>query len=216
LDEDDPVEVLGAGWTMRQLRSPDGKWLIRPVRPPEYDNLPWPDEEWITAVVDTGVCDDHPTLEGRIVEQVDLTGEGIRDEAGHGTAVTAILLAYSSPQTRVISVKALDRRGAASVGRLSLGMRKAAALLQGRGTFINLSAGRRSPDCAGDCPLCTTAKQLEAEGFRLFAAAGNTVGVTYCPAKSTAFAITTTEPNAAPGSIQVGLPPWEPLRADRG
>ncbi|TQJ31843.1 S8 family serine peptidase [Microbacterium sp. SLBN-146] len=210
-DDDDPVEVLGSAWTMGQLRSPGGAWLIKPVRPPEYDVLPWPDGEWVMAVVDTGVCDDYPPLAGRIVEQVDLTGEGVRDEDGHGTAVTAIMLAYNSPRTKIVSVKALDRDGASSVGRLAVGMRKAAALLRGRGTIINLSAGRRTPACAGTCPLCTTAKQLEADGFRLLAAAGNTPGVTYCPAKSTAFAITSTEQDAAPGTIQVELPPWEPL-----
>src|SRR5690606_34574834 len=99
---------------------------------------------------------------------------------------------------------------AATVGMLSLGMRKAAELLRGRGRVLNVSAGRRTPDCAGDCPLCTTVTQLQEEGFIVVAAAGNTVGVTYCPAR-VAVSVSTNEPDAAEGVVKHELPGWEPL-----
>lgn len=196
---------------MQKLRSPEGEWLIEPVRPAMFEAFAWSDAPVVMAVVDTGVCTDYPPLTGRILDQVDLTGEGVVDENGHGTSVTAVLLAHNSPRAEVISVKALDRRGDGSIGRLCLGMWKAAELLRGRGSIINLSAGRRTPSCEGDCPLCSTAKQIEAEGFMVLAAAGNTVGVTYCPAKSVAFAVTTNEAHAAPGSVRTELPLWTRL-----
>lgn len=208
--DDDPVEALSAAASLSFLRSPDGQWLSRPVRPKWVDEAPWSDDPVVMAVVDTGVCDDYPPLADRILEQVDLTGEGLRDEEGHGSAVTAVLLAYSSPTTRVISVKALDRKKVATIGRLSLGMRKAAELLSGRGQIINVSAGRRTPDCVGDCPLCTTVTQLQDEGFLVVAAAGNTVGMTYCPAR-VAISVSTTDPDAADGDVKFELPEWEGL-----
>lgn len=210
-DDDDPVETLSSAPTLARLRAPDGQWLLTPVRPHWADAFDWPDTEIVVAVVDTGICDDHPSIAGRVLEQVDLTGEGSRDEDGHGTAVTAVLLTHSSPATKVVSVKALGRDGRTSIALLSHAMRRAAKLLGDRGVVINVSAGRRTPDCVGDCPLCTTVTQIREEsGHRVIAAAGNTPGVTYCPARS-AFSISTPEHGAAPGNVVIDLPDWEPV-----
>lgn len=205
---DDPVEALGTSLTMDFLRSADGRWRSRPVRPEWVETAPWSDSRITIAVVDTGVCDDYPPLVGKVLEQVDLTGEGVRDEHGHGTAVAAILLAHSSPFTEVLSVKALGRDKTATVGRLSLGMRKAAEMLGERGRIINVSAGRRTPECTGECPLCTTVTQLQDDGFIVVAAAGNSVGVTYCPAR-VSISVTTAGPDAAEGTVTSSLPDWE-------
>ena len=205
-DPDDPVEVLdtASDRIMETLRSPDGEWLIVPTAPDLPSDLPT--TPTIAVVVDTGVCDDHPSLVGRIIEQIDVTGEGIRDENGHGTAVAAIL-AVTSPYTQIISVKALDRRGKASVARLSHGLRVAGRLLEGRGDLINLSAGRRTPTCTENCPLCVTVREIKDAGIEVVAAAGNEPGVTFCPAR-VGYAVTTPDPWAARGDIIVVPPGW--------
>ncbi|MFU8946186.1 S8 family serine peptidase [Mycetocola zhadangensis] len=161
------------------------------------------------VVIDTGVCDDHPSLVGRIINQIDLTGEGATDENGHGTAVAAIL-ATNIPTSRIISVKAMNARGQATVALLNHAIRVAANLLSGREGVgvINVSAGRRTPLCKQDCPLCTTARQLwETSNLAVTCAAGNAPGVTYCPAKSV-FSVATPDEWSAPGDVTVFPPGW--------
>lgn len=196
---------------MRKLRAPDGRWLLVPVSglilPPDWK----PPGDITFVVIDTGVCDDHPSLVGRVIEQVDLTGEGARDENGHGTAVAAIL-AVDLPGAPIISIKALGSQGGATVGRLSHALHVAEALLLKRGGtgVINLSAGRRSPSCDHNCPLCSTVRGIwDSSHIATVAAAGNEPGVTYCPAKS-AFSISTPDIWSAPGDVMAVPPNWVP------
>lgn len=207
--ENDPVAILdSSGPILDRLHRSDGSWLV-PVMPRIFP-VGDPGLESIVAVIDTGVCDEHPSLAGRIIEQVDLTGEGVSDQNGHGTAVAAIL-AVTSQGTNIISVKGLCASGEATIAELSHAMRTAARLLEGRGRIINLSAGRRTPSCQNNCPLCATAIELDHQGFLLVCAAGNEPGVTYCPAKS-AIAVATPDEWSAPGDV-VDIPPgWEVAR----
>ena len=208
-DADDPVEVLTTAPMMDQLKGPDGRWRIVPAHVDFSAVLEQFGSSTPTTmvVIDTGVCDDHPTLRGRVVEQVDLTGEGVRDENGHGTAVAAELIATSLPGTKIISVKALDRNGKASVARLSHAIRIADSFPSEGRLLVNLSAGRRNPTCNGDCPLCTSVKHLDKAGVLTIAAAGNTPGITYCPARS-AISVATPDSWSAPGDIVLSPRDW--------
>lgn len=208
-DPHDKVEILDArGELMSKLRAPDGRWLIAPVSdiaiPADLPTTPN-----FAAVIDTGICDDHPTLVGRVVEHVDLTGEGATDLNGHGTAVAAIL-AVTSPYTQIISAKAMDAAGSASIELLVHALLVAAEKLEGRGRLINVSAGRRTPDCNFDCPLCRTVLDLRRRDFIVVAAAGNSPGSTYCPAKA-GISVATLDEWSADGMIHDAPPGWAPL-----
>ncbi|TFC87449.1 S8 family serine peptidase [Cryobacterium sp. TMT4-31] len=211
-DNADPVEVLNAeGPIMDKLRAPDGRWRLVPV-----SGLIIPNglstSQLTFVVIDTGVCVDHPSLVGRVIKQLDLTGEGTRDENGHGTAVAAIL-AVDVPTAEIISVKAMNAQGQASIELLNHALRVAGTLLEGRAGVgvINLSAGRRSPSCENDCPLCHTVKQLWKEAhLAVVCAAGNSPGVAYCPAKS-AFSVATPDEWSAPGDVTIFPPNWVPV-----
>ncbi len=206
-DDDLPVGILG-GTTERmldRLRGPDGRWFVPDVAPIVLPSDLDPGPTTV-AVVDTGVCLDHPLLRERVIDQVDVTGTGIEDRHGHGTAVAAILAA-TTPSVRIIAVKALGDDGQGTIGKMSLGLREAAKRL-GPNKVINLSAGRRDPTCTGTCALCATVTELaETMNISVVCAAGNEPGVTYCPAQ-VGIAVTTGAPWAAPGDVSVDAPNW--------
>jgi len=211
-DLSDPVEVLGAdGPIMDKLRGPDGSWRLAPARrlvvPEGYKP-----GKVTYVVIDTGVCDDHPSLVGRVIEQIDLTGEGARDENGHGTAVASIL-ACDLPWSEIIGVKALNRQGQSSIELLSHALRRAESLLVGREGvgLINVSAGRRTPSCINDCPLCVTVRDIwDSSRLLTVAAAGNDPGITFCPARS-AISVATPDQWSATGDVTVLPPTWVEL-----
>lgn len=205
-NEPETVSILGDPAPMLdRLRTAEGGWLVPDITPLE---APGAGAEPLIAVVDTGVIADHPSLTGRIVEQIDLTGEGVADQHGHGTAVSAILAA-TVPSCRIISVKALDRTGSADIPRLSLAFREAARALGDDGRVVNVSAGRRNPECTGDCALCATVSELQEAKYVFVCAAGNEPGVTYCPAR-VAISVTTEDAWAAPGDVVAAVPGWRP------
>jgi subtilisin family serine protease len=191
---------------LTHLRGEDGNWLVPDLEPLVLAGAPT--SRTVAAVIDTGVIAEHPSLVGRIVEEVDLTGEGVEDQHGHGTAVAAILAA-TAPTVDIISVKALDRTGRCNTPTLALAFREAARLLGSSGSVVNVSAGIRQPACRGDCALCATVTELQSEGYIFVCAAGNSPGVTYCPAK-VGIAVTTPAPWAAPGSVVTDAPQWRP------
>lgn len=43
------------------------------------------------AIIDSGVQEDHPDLEGAVIDYKDFTGEGKEDHSGHGTHVAGII-----------------------------------------------------------------------------------------------------------------------------
>jgi len=204
---DDPVSILGRlEPLLPTLLQPDGRWLVPDIEPysvPEFEPEPG-----LAIVVDSGVRRDHPSLKGRIAGELDLTGEGSEDLHGHGTAVAAILAA-SSPWLQLYSIKALRRTGHGDVATLAHAFREAARVAGDERRVVNVSAGRRTPDCSNDCPLCATVLQLQDRPHPLVfvCASGNTPGVAYCPAR-VSIAISTPAPWDADGDIDGHPPGW--------
>jgi hypothetical protein len=73
-----------------------------------------PPDVVLVGVIDSGVIDRHPQLEGFIAERRDFTGEGLDDVIGHGTAVTLLAVfgvGTGRPVASVLSAKVVDRNG---------------------------------------------------------------------------------------------------------
>jgi subtilisin family serine protease len=182
-------------------------WLV-PLSRPSTEGLTGKGVRIV--IVDTGVLTEHPNLRGRVTAQVDLTGEGVADEHGHGTAVAAIAAGIATG-AEIMSVKAIGRSGDAGLEMLAEGIREAGRQISdGKGGLINVSAGRSDPICDGECPLCqAVAEAQRLPGVIVVAASGNEEGPTYCPARE-AISVETPESWDAPGDLVVAPPSWKP------
>jgi membrane-anchored mycosin MYCP len=141
------------------------------------------------AVIDTGYDPKTRLLSPAILKGgcVDLTGEGLPDQNGHGTSVS-LLLRACAPEANLIHIKAFDKNGVCAGKNASQResvFEKALTLARDHGAhLLNISAGlHRSTHDESDyghhagvclCPMCTKAKQIAIEaGVSIFAAGGN-------------------------------------------
>jgi len=100
----------------------------------------------VVAVVDTGVDAGHPTLAGRVLPAIDLTGGNGGDGNGHGTHVAGTAAGADAgcgaigvaPDARILPVRVLDEEGEGTVGDVAEGIRRAA---DAGAAVINLSLG---------------------------------------------------------------------------
>lgn len=202
-----PIQILGGNLRpmLPTLHPTPDTWLVPDIGPP-----PWAGDltgkGQTIVIVDTGVLTDHPRLTDRVITRVDLTGEGLDDEHGHGTAVAAIAASVAT-EAGIISVKAIGRTGVADISMLAAGILKAGEMLA-TGGQINVSAGRSNPTCTGQCPLCRAAAHVKTiPGVILCGASGNTAEPTYCPARE-AISVETPDAWDAIGDIVVAPPSW--------
>jgi len=89
-------------------------------------------DDIVIAVLDTGVQLDHPDLQGRIAEGINLVGEGEpEDDVGHGTHVAGIIaatvnngegVAGLSWRGRIMPVKVLDSTGSGTTYSVAEGI----------------------------------------------------------------------------------------------
>lgn len=103
----------------------------------------------IVAVVDSGVCINHPDLEGRILEGYDFIEEDNvpQDEFGHGCEVSGIIAANSnneigiagvSLKSNILPVRVLDNKGVGTYSDVAIGIIWAT---DNGADIINLSIG---------------------------------------------------------------------------
>ena len=158
----------------------------------------------ITAIIDTGLMHEHPMIKGRIIDEVDLTGEGTEDLNGHGTAVCLTYSMYL-PDAKLLNVKALNRDGVGTKKDLIEAFRwiinwKKKNNIQ-EYISVNISAGIYSrkwyfSQCKGDCDLCAIANEAADNKMRIFAASGNQHGKAACPSiAESVFSIASTKQN---------------------
>jgi tetratricopeptide (TPR) repeat protein len=86
---DNSGRLLGIdSWVLRDAGT--GKYLLVPDLP--IVPIDQSRRKEIVVVVDSGIAKDHPQFAGRVVEEIDFTGEGPADELGHGTIVALLWL----------------------------------------------------------------------------------------------------------------------------
>nr|WRJ69620.1 subtilase family protein [Oceanusvirus sp.] len=119
------------------------------------------------AVIDTGLCADHPDLKGRS-EAHDYTGEGAQDGEGHGTHCCGIV-ASVAPGATVVSLKVFGKKGRAVHANI---VRALEDIIRGKHKnirIVNLSLGSGEPSQKMRMLLL----KLNARGVAVVCAAGN-------------------------------------------
>jgi hypothetical protein len=130
-----------------------------------------------SAILDTGMLTQHPLLRPRIVESLDLTGEGFEDRHGHGTKV-ALRQTFVAPEVDMLNVKVKGFPAPSyeeEVERIAKGIRWAVE----RGTsVINLSLGVTRACKQVDEPMCAAIREAIDNGVFVVVA-----GEARCPAQ---------------------------------
>lgn len=133
------------------------------------------------AVLDSGIDPNHPDVAGRIVEQVDFSGnpQGPRDGHGHGTHVAATILGTGAasdglrkgvaPGAQLRVGKICNDGGSCALDAIIAGMEWAA---HSGSKVVNMSIGGSATD--GTDPMSQSLNQLSRDTGTLFVvAAGN-------------------------------------------
>lgn len=139
----------------------------------------------VVAVLDTGVNGAVPDLAGNVKPGIDLTGSGLTDVDGHGTAVAGVIAAHANnglggagvcPNCSILPVKVMGNDGTGSLATVAQGITRAADL---HAKVIDLSLG--GP--VGFDALKQAVDYATAKGSIVVAAAGNSgKGAPYYPA----------------------------------
>lgn len=131
------------------------------------------------GIADTGVDDKHPDLVNRIAQMRDFTGEGTRDNNGHGTHVAGIIGSTGAasggkyrgvaPECSFYVAKVLLADGSGKASDVMAGIDWAV----GQGVqIVNLSVGGSGP-CDGTDALSAMCDAAVARGVVMCVAAGN-------------------------------------------
>lgn len=132
------------------------------------------------AIVDTGVDGDHPDLAGRLVTTKDFSGEGFKDNNGHGTHVAGIVAGSGAasngkyrgvaPEATLIAAKVLKGNGSGLMSDVMAGVEWAT---QQKAQVINLSLGGPPAPCDGTDALSLMCDAAVRAGVVVCVAAGN-------------------------------------------
>jgi len=151
------------------------------------------------AVIDSGICADHPDLAGRALPGWDFVENDAdpQDPFGHGCAVAGVIaaahdgagMAGVAPNARILPLRVLDAQGVGTYSNVAAAIAQAAD--QGA-QIINLSLGGSSPSTV----LADAVDYALARGATVIAAAGNTGGsVLYPAALAPVVAVASVDPN---------------------
>jgi len=136
----------------------------------------------IVGIIDTGLDTTHPDFEGKILEFVDLTGDGLSDGIGHGTHVSGSAVGTGAasgglykgmaPKAKLVMFRVFDSKGRSSEDTILAAMKKAASLpKEKRPDVLSMSLGGPQ-DAKG--PIASMANQLMLkENIFVAASAGN-------------------------------------------
>jgi len=137
------------------------------------------------AVIDSGICADHPDLVGRVLPGWDFVENDAdpQDPFGHGCAVASVIaaahdgagMAGVAPHARILPLRVLDAQGIGTYSSVAAAITMAADL---GAPVINLSLGGASPSTV----MQNAVDYAAARGATLIAAAGNTGGSVLYPA----------------------------------
>lgn len=109
------------------------QWNLPSIETEKGWNISKGDEQVIVAVLDTGVQNDHPDLQDKLVEGINIVDESLapNDDVGHGTHVAGIIganvnneegVAGLSWYNKIMPVKVLDSSGAGSTYSVAQGI----------------------------------------------------------------------------------------------
>ncbi|NOZ04959.1 MAG: S8 family peptidase [Chloroflexi bacterium] len=131
------------------------------------------------GLIDTGIDPTHADFAGRIGGTTDFTGEGFRDNHGHGTHVASIAAGSGAasagryrgvaPAAEIFAAKVLRGTGSGLMSDVMAGIEW--AVTQGV-QVINLSLGTRGP-CDGSDAISATCNAAVEKGHVVCVAAGN-------------------------------------------
>ncbi|HEX2907936.1 MAG TPA: S8 family serine peptidase, partial [Phototrophicaceae bacterium] len=162
-------------WSLPVIGAADG-WTQLP------DNAP----TVTVAVIDSGVCADHPDLSGRILPGYDFVSNDTtpQDDFGHGCGVTGIIAANTgntagmagiAPNAQIMPLRVLDERGLGTYSNVAAALVYAA---DHGAQIINLTLGGLNSSAV----LQNAVNYAAGKGVLVIAAAGNTGGAVLYPA----------------------------------
>ena len=163
------------------------QWALPVIGAPEaWASLPADAPKITVAVIDSGVCADHPDLSGRILNGWDFLEQDAipQDDFGHGCAVSGVIaanlndgigIAGVAPNAQIMPLRVLNAQGVGSYSDV------AAAIVYATDNgaqIINLSLGGSSSSST----LESAINYADSHGVMVIAAAGNTGGSVLYPA----------------------------------
>lgn len=181
------------------------QWALPVIGAPDaWETIP-PDAPMVlVAVIDSGICVDHPDLGGRIAEGWDFVEDDAvpQDDFGHGCSVAGVIaanvnngmgIAGVAPNTTIVPLRVLNAEGVGTYSDVAAAIVSAA---DDGVSIINLSLGGYEPSDI----LAEAVDYAVSRGVMVIAAAGNTgsEGVLYPAAYESVIAV---------GSVDADLEP---------
>lgn len=119
--------------TATKNRFTEDEWTygLQMIRVPEARELGFDGEGVVVGIIDSGVDETHPELEGKVILAKDFTETGtLNDQNGHGTHVAGTIAGGNAkgihigvaPQVKIISAKVFGERGSTSLSILMRAM----------------------------------------------------------------------------------------------
>ncbi|MBZ0280304.1 MAG: S8 family serine peptidase [Anaerolineae bacterium] len=163
------------------------QWALPVIKAPEAWATLTPDTAPIAiAVIDSGICADHPDLQGDILPGYDFVEDDLipQDASGHGCGVAGIIAANANnnigmagiaAHARILPLRVLDAQGLGTYSDVAAAMVYA---VDNGAAIINLSLGGSVPSTT----LENAVNYAVAHGVLVIAASGNTGGSVLYPA----------------------------------
>ena len=183
-------------WALPAINAPDAWAALSPDAPAV-----------VVAVIDSGICADHPDLQGKVLPGWDYVENDAnpQDDFDHGCGVAGIIaadldnsigVAGVAPNARILPLRVLDASGVGTYSNVAAAI--IAATDQGA-KIINLSLGGSMPSSL----LEDAVNYAASRGVTVVAAAGNTgqPGVLYPAAYPAVIAVGSVDANLQPSSF---------------